>query len=312
MAEDEKYVCTLSSAMKKMAEDELNETDLNRDRDIEALREKVKGPPRLNPRTDGGFLVRFLRTRKYNVERAFQLVQSYYKARTDAPEFFDNFTPSSVCHVLESGIIAVMRDRDKEGRRVMVFRVDKWDPVVIKLADIFKAGFLLMEKIIEEEETQVAGVTFIEDLAGMTANHVYYASSPTLMYKGYGAFQNAFPCRIKGVHYLNESPLFDGVFAIIKPVLSEKIKSRIRMHGKVYSTLHECLGKHVLPPEYGGDGPDYDDSVKLWTDRLMASEQDFIKFNKKGFVAHGNLGTSATGDETMSGMVGSFKKLNVD
>ncbi|CAH1240320.1 TTPAL [Branchiostoma lanceolatum] len=275
MAEDEKYICTLSSAMKKMAEDELNETDLNRDRDIQALREKVKGLPGLNSRTDGGFLVRFLRTRKYNVERAFQLVQSYYKARTDAPEFFDNFTPSSVRHVLESGIIAVMRDRDKEGRRVMVFRVDKWDPVVIKLADIFKAGFLLMEKIIEEEETQVAGVTFIEDLAGMTANHVYYASSPTLMYKGYGAFQ-------------------------------------IRMHGKVYSTLHECLGKHVLPPEYGGDGPDYDDSVKLWTDRLMASEQDFVKFNKKGFVAHGNLGTSATGDETMSGMVGSFKKLNVD
>eukprot|EP00058_Branchiostoma_floridae_P004980 XP_002590468.1 hypothetical protein BRAFLDRAFT_86315 [Branchiostoma floridae] len=235
MAEDEKYVCTLSSAMKKLAEDELNETDLNRDRDIQALREKVRGMPGLNSRTDGGFLVRFLRTRKYNVERAFQ-----------------------------------------------------------------------------EEETQVAGVVFVEDLAGMTANHVYYASSPTLMYKGYGAFQNAFPCRIKGGHYLNESPLFDGVFAIIKPILSEKIKSRIQMHGKVYSTLHACVGKHVLPPEYGGDGPDYDDSVKLWTDRLMASEQDFIKFNKKGFVTHGNLGTSATGDETMSGMAGSFKKLNVD
>ncbi|XP_019637472.1 PREDICTED: alpha-tocopherol transfer protein-like [Branchiostoma belcheri] len=312
MAEDEKYVCTLSSALKKLAEDELNETDSNRDRDIQALREKVRGLPGLNSRTDGGFLVRFLRTRKYNVERAFQLVQSYYKARVDAPEFYDNFTPSSVRHVLDSGIVAVLRDRDKEGRRIVVFRIDKWNPVVITLAEIFKTGFLLMEKIIEEEETQVAGVVFIEDLAGMNANHVYYASSPTLMYKGYGAFQNAFPCRIKGGHYLNESPLFDGIFAIIKPILSEKIKSRIRMHGKVYDTLHECVGKHALPPEYGGDGPAYDDSVKHWTDILMASEQDFVKYNKKGFVTHGSLGTSATGDETMSGMAGSFKKLNVD
>lgn len=42
--------------------------------------------------------------------------------KKENPKLFENLCPSAVKHVLEAGITGVLRHRDKEGRRVMVFR----------------------------------------------------------------------------------------------------------------------------------------------------------------------------------------------
>lgn len=57
---------------------------------------------------DDSFLLRFLRARKFDVDRALQLYINYHSNRRDYPKIFNEFTPQSVKDVLESGLFSVM------------------------------------------------------------------------------------------------------------------------------------------------------------------------------------------------------------
>ena len=43
-------------------------------------------------------------------------------------------------------------------------------------------------------------------------------------------FQEAFPARFKGIHYVHEPTFFDVVFAIVRQFLKEKMLKRVSLH----------------------------------------------------------------------------------
>ncbi|XP_078665274.1 alpha-tocopherol transfer protein-like isoform X1 [Branchiostoma floridae x Branchiostoma belcheri] len=285
----EKYVCTLSPELQKKAETELNEKSAWRDRDIQALRDMINARPDINSRTDDGFLLRFLRARKFDYDRAFKLLENYYQARANTPEIFEKFLPSAITHVLDKAIVTVLPGRDKEGRKLVVFRPGKWDPAAWPIYDNARTLIMSLEKIIEDEETQVNGLMMIMEVSGLTANHAYhigprYASTMT------NIIQEAFPARIKGMHFVNESPIFDGIFAVLRPFMKEKLKQRIRMHGTVFETLHEHTGTEILPTELGGDAGPLEEMSKEWKEKLQSFEDTMVMSNKFGMVQMGELG----------------------
>ncbi|XP_035659469.1 alpha-tocopherol transfer protein-like isoform X1 [Branchiostoma floridae] len=284
----EKYVCTLSPALQKKAETELNEKSAWRDRDVQALRDMINARPDLNARTDDGFLLRFLRARKFDYDRAFKLLENYYQVRANTPEIFEKFLPSAITHVLDKSIVTVLPGRDKEGRKLIVFRPGKWDPAAWPIYDNARALILSMEKVIEDEETQVNGLMVIMEVSGITANHAYhigprYASTMT------NIIQEAFPARIKGMHFVNESAFLDTVFAVIRPFMKEKLKQRIKMHGNVYESLHELTGTEVLPTELGGEGGPLEEMGKEWKEKLHSFEDAMVESNKFGMLKLGEL-----------------------
>ena len=57
---------------------------------------------------------------------------------------------------LLDGFPGVLTDRDHCGRPVLVMFASNWDARRYRLADIFRALLLSLEKLIEEEETQVS------------------------------------------------------------------------------------------------------------------------------------------------------------
>ncbi|XP_033730024.1 alpha-tocopherol transfer protein-like [Pecten maximus] len=116
------YVCTLPQELVEKAEKELNEKPQWRSRDIQALRDMVVKQRDLKIRTDDAFLLRFLRAKKFDYDRAFQLIMNHYKMKVENRELFTNFRPSAVKHVLDDGVTGVLSSRDKEGRRVCIFR----------------------------------------------------------------------------------------------------------------------------------------------------------------------------------------------
>ena len=78
---NEPYECTLSPSLEQKAHDELNEKPEWRLRDIQALRDMVVANPGLSTRTDDAFLLRFLRARKFDYDRAYDMLINYYKIR---------------------------------------------------------------------------------------------------------------------------------------------------------------------------------------------------------------------------------------
>ena len=71
---------------------------------------------------DDAFLLRFLRAKKFDQERAFSQVLTYYRMRKENPDIYENLTPRRVQHLLDGGLIGVLKDRAPDGSRIIVFR----------------------------------------------------------------------------------------------------------------------------------------------------------------------------------------------
>ncbi|KAK3602096.1 hypothetical protein CHS0354_029519 [Potamilus streckersoni] len=299
------YVCTLNEELQAKAEKELNEKPAQRAEDIQKLRNMVEKRKDLRIRTDDGFLLRFLRAKKFDLERALTLIVKHYQMKAENPELMSNLRPSAVKHVLEAGVTGVLHHRDREGRKVIIFRPGLWDPEKFGLGDIFRTNFITLSKLIEDEETQINGVVMIADLKGMGWNHAKNMS-PFYAKRIAGLLQDCFPMRFKGVHYVHEPKIFDYIFALIKPFMKEKILSRINFHGDHIQELADIVDPEFLPEEYGGKKPPF--SNKEWADCLLSCDTQFDAEAKHGLIINTPLQTKQK-EDAVDGVVGSFRKL---
>lgn len=71
-------------------------------------------------RQDDHFLLCFLRARKFNVERAFQLYLNYYKYRHKHAHLLGELSTRSVAHVLRRDFIALLDTPTNSGSKVLV------------------------------------------------------------------------------------------------------------------------------------------------------------------------------------------------
>ncbi|XP_052762896.1 alpha-tocopherol transfer protein-like isoform X2 [Mya arenaria] len=304
------YVCTLSEDLVKQAEEELNEKPQWRSRDIQALRDMVNKRADLKIRTDDAFLLRFLRAKKFDYDRAFNLIVRHYEMKADErnKQLFTNLRPASVKHVLEAGVTGVLPHRDKLGRRVIMFRPGRWDPSKYPLDDIFKTNFLTLSKLVEEEPTQVTGIVMMMDLNGMgfaQAKNI----SPFYAKRVASLLQDCFPMRFKGIHYLNEPAIFDYIFAIVRPFLKEKILSRVRFHGNKYEELLEFLEPEHLPSDYGGKAPPY--TNEDWMKTLLESDAYFDSQEKFGLATAAGKPETSRKEDALDCLAGSYRKLDI-
>ena len=71
-------------------------------------------------RKDNRFLLRFLRARKFQVDRALHLYLNYYKCRQKHSHLLGDLTPQSVQHVLQKGFFALLDTPSRCGSKTVV------------------------------------------------------------------------------------------------------------------------------------------------------------------------------------------------
>lgn len=117
------YVCSLTDELVTKAREELQEKPEWRLRDVQALRDMVrKERPNLGTALDDAFLLRFLRARKFDYDRALQLLVNYHSCRRSWPEVFTNLKPSALKDVLASGFLTVLPHTDPRGCHILCIR----------------------------------------------------------------------------------------------------------------------------------------------------------------------------------------------
>ncbi|GFR01491.1 alpha-tocopherol transfer protein-like [Trichonephila clavata] len=106
-------------------------------------------------------------------------------------------------------------------------------------------------QVLRDPMTQINGFKFIYDFEGTTLQHLMKCT-PHHMYIYYHTLLHCVPGRYKGFHLINQSIVVKPCWTMIKPFLSEKIRSRVHFHSNV-EELFEYFPRSILPVEYGGD-----------------------------------------------------------
>jgi len=196
-------------------------------------------------------------------------------------ELFKDLCPESVSHVFKEEIQAVMEKRDSQGRHVFIFIAGKWNPDKVNLDDIFRSNYLFLEEMTSTEETQICGVTAIVDFEGMS---FYQARqfTPKHAIRMVQIIQDSFPCRFQEFHMINQPQVFNFLFAVVKPFLSEKIKKRIYLHGRDMESLHDKVDPEILPDFLGGS-ESLDETIRKFNQKFLRRNQHYKDLLQYGY-----------------------------
>jgi len=273
----------LSEEWQKRAQEEIQEKVEWRQRDIQALRDLVQAEENLCCSTDDAFLLRFLRAKKFDYEKAFKMLQRYCAMRSRRPSSFEKSLPSLCSDIFTYQLQTILPHRDRLARRVFVFRSGRWDTTTTTPQDIFSANYLCLEMMAREQKTQISGIVALVDMADFGWYHVMQLSVSYIKSLA-SLIQSTFPLRIREIHIVNESYLFDIVFTLLKPFLTDKIRNRIQFHGSDLTSLHKHISPSILPREYGGDQPSFNNANMVT--ELNKLEEYFIGLQRNVYQNH--------------------------
>ncbi|EEC02871.1 phosphatidylinositol transfer protein SEC14, putative [Ixodes scapularis] len=163
----------------------------------------------------------------------------YLTVRTQHPTFFKYFFP--------------LFEKDSEGRTVVLGVAGALDPRIHKTIDIYRAFSMSFEALLEDEDNQKNGVTYILDESGFRISHLAHVNLrdvQKVMING----EKGWPMRHKNIHWVNVPRYISAIYDLALSMFSRKLQSRMFVHFEV-SSLHEHIAPEILPKEFGGTIP---------------------------------------------------------
>lgn len=125
--------------------------------------------------------------------------------------------------------------------------------------------------------------------------------------------QDASPIRVKSQHYINTPATFYQIFNIFKSFMNEKNKQRSNVHGDDIEALFQMIPQRLFPTEYGGEAGSIDSIIEHWNKKINSYADFFEEEEKEGYGTNEKKRVGRPKNaESMFGLDGSFRKLNID
>lgn len=312
--EYDSYCCQLSSKFKDIAKEELREDESVRSQSLSQFREWIAKHPNIKRcRTDAPFLLRFLRTKKYSVQVACELLEKYMTVRQMFPNWFQNLdiNDPALEAIIDSGYLFPLPERDEHGRRIIFSCASRFDATKFSSGQMARTHAMLVESVLDEEESQVAGYCYITDEGGLTMNHISLWSLVDLK-KMSKCIQVSSPMRHKETHFINIPSFANKLIEFALSLTSEKLKKRMFLDKNV-EELKSRVNPALLPKEYGGSIP-MDEMIAAFKVNLRKQRAKTLALDEMCIEVTGTPTNWLSNDDAdiEGGIVGSFRKLEVD
>ncbi|XP_075153899.1 alpha-tocopherol transfer protein-like [Haematobia irritans] len=266
-----------------IARKELRETPEIAKDAMEKLKKMIEAETYLNLPTDEFYLRMFLRPTHYYPESALNRITHFYHMLLKYGEACRDIIPAKVQHVFNAELLKLLPNRDQHGRRILVLDVGKrWKPSDVSLLDLFRGIQLAVLGAMVEPMSQICGAVVIIDVEGLPMGHIMqFTPHFAAMLLDY--IQECICVRLKAVHIVNNSYIFNVLFNIFKPFIREKLRKRIHFHGKDMNSLTKHIDAAVLPAKYGGSATWELPPGKLLGEFFLSYTPDFEKAASYGF-----------------------------
>jgi len=263
----------------KVAEHELGETKSSRKKALKELREWISSEgSRLDCLKDvpDSFLLRFLRMQKTNVEKAANVLDNYIRFRTNTPEWFENLDVQDerISELIRSGYLFVLPQRDACGRRVVFSRAASLDASKFTAADVMRVHLLTFEGLLNDEECQINGLTYIFDEQNTTWSHITIWT-PSEVTKAFTCSEKSIPIRHRQMNFVGLPWAMSLVFRFAKSLLSTKLRKRL-FTWPDFDKVKEFVPSTILPTEYGGEGGSVSEMVEVWIKELEGRREKVL------------------------------------
>ncbi|XP_061398182.1 alpha-tocopherol transfer protein-like [Musca vetustissima] len=267
----------------EIARKELRETPDVAQEAKKKLKELIEAETELNLPTDDFYLQMFLRPTHYYPESALKRIKHFYNMLQKYGEACRDIVPAKVQHVFEAELLTLLPNRDQHGRRILVLQAGKkWKPSEVSLVDMFRGIQLTVLGSMVEPLSQICGAVVIIDVEGLPMGHImHFTPNFAAMLLDY--VQECICVRLKAVHIVNNSYIFNILFNIFKPFIREKLRKRIYFHGKDMKSLTKHIDAAVLPAKYGGSATWEMPPGKLLGEFFMSYTPDFEKAASYGW-----------------------------
>lgn len=267
--------------LKEFARRNLGESPDTRQSLVQELRDMIYERGEVVPhRTDDAFLIRFLRARRFDVEKAHRLMTNYYRFKENNPEIHEDVHPMNMRYIGDDDVLSVLPYREQTGRRIMIYKIGNWNPSNYSVEELFKATVVVLELAVLEQRAQIIGGICIFDFGGISMQHAWQIT-PSIARKTVELLVTSFPIRTHAIHIVNESWGFDIIFAIFKPFLDNRMKEKIYFHGHDLESLHSHIDPKFLPRRYGGMRPEY--SYTDWVQSFLNNKTIIAELEQLGY-----------------------------
>lgn len=132
----DEYKTTLDADTLETARLELREDDNMREQALEQFRHWIEKHPAIKRcRTDSLFLLRFLRTKKFSLPMAQELLEGYLTVRQLYPQWFQklDINDPELEAIIDNGYLIALPKRDQQGRKVILSRAGNKNTKVQRL-----------------------------------------------------------------------------------------------------------------------------------------------------------------------------------
>ncbi|XP_026684562.1 retinaldehyde-binding protein 1-like, partial [Diaphorina citri] len=250
--------------------------------------------------SDSSFLLRFLRSKKFCLPLAQEMLEKYLAIRQLYPQWFRrlDITDPILSEIYDNGYLIPLPRRDE-----FWFAYGSHQPLVTPTL-IFCPLLSIILRF------QISGYCHVNDESGLLMGHISLWSLSDIRNMS-RCIQNSTPIRHKATHFINVPSYAAKVFEFITSCLSEKLKKRVYFHSNL-SSFHKIMDPKILPKEYGGEIPmaqmiaDYKEKLLKKRELLLDLDNLKITINKKAKYV------TEMQDQDITGLAGSFRKLEVD